>query len=292
MQRHLARSLVHAMRPHHWIKNLLIFLPLISAHRVLDGQAWAEGIRAFWGFSFAASSVYLFNDWVDRETDRLHPDKKRRPIASGAVKPKWAIGLSVLLAVGSIGISWPLPLPFLKLLGAYLLLNLAYSLAFKKLVLLDVLALAGFYVIRVIGGGWATSTAITNWFLMFCLFFFLSLALAKRTTEVFQLRGELAKQGRGYVRGDRETLLMLGVSSAFASVLILSLYLSSSSVRSLYLSSGRLWLLVPLVLYWKMRLWIQTARGELESDPILSVVKDPVSYLLSFLFLGIVWWAS
>jgi 4-hydroxybenzoate polyprenyltransferase/phosphoserine phosphatase len=270
---------INALRGHHWAKNLLLFLPLALAHNLVPELI----VRTFVGFLLygaCASGLYILNDLLDLHSDREHPWKKQRPFAAGEISIPQGLLASLILLSGAFGAGFVLDLKFgLALLG-YATLTMWYSLQLKKLALLDVFVLSSFYSFRILAGALLSGTPLSQWFLAFSLFFFLSLAMAKRYSELVHA-GNLVKSGnsgRGYRGDDRELLLSLGVGSSFAAVVILSLYVHSQEVRVLYVAPEFLFLLCPIVLYWLSRIWLLAHRGELKEDPVTLAIRDRVSY--------------
>ncbi len=296
------RHLVRMLRLHHWIKNLLVFVPLLLAHQLLNWDAWVRAGWAFLCFGMCASGVYLLNDLFDLPADRRHPQKHARPLAAGIISIPSALALSfACLSLGLVG-AWLFLKPvFALLLVTYCLLTVSYSLAWKKLALIDVFLLAGFYSLRIFAGSVSTGVHLSNWLLGFSAFFFFSLAMGKRYSELiltgalehhrrhddppgtFRVRvtgNGLEAFGRGYRPGDREFLSAVGIASAYASVIILALYISSQDITSLYRRPVVLWSVAPLILYWLTRVWLLAHRGELADDPVVFAIKDPVSYIV------------
>ena len=275
-------SLLRCLRPHQWLKNLLVFLPLIAAHRLFDVVGLFKALQAFAAFCLCASAVYLVNDLADLPADRLHPTKCRRPFASGEIPlPVAALLIPLLLAL-SLLLVIPLPLLSLAVLAGYFLLSTAYSLLLKRKVLLDVFTLASLYTLRVVMGHVSAVVPFSPWLLSFSFFVFLSLAYCKRTAELYRLRqsGGGAAPGRQYHASDLELLTLFGTSSGFAASLILTLYLNSDTVQQLYRRPLLLWLWFPLLLYWVMHIWTVAHRGKMNEDPILFAAKDGVTYLV------------
>jgi 4-hydroxybenzoate polyprenyltransferase len=273
------RTWINALRGHHWAKNLLLFLPLALSHRL----AVEPLVRTLVGFALygcCASGLYILNDLLDLHSDREHPWKKERPFATGAISiPEGLLASFVLLSV-ALGFGFFLDVRFgLALLG-YAALTMLYSLYLKKIALLDVFVLSTFYSFRILAGALISGTTLSQWFLAFSMFFFLSLAMAKRYSELLHASDlvEAGNSGRGYHTGDRELLLSLGVGSSFSAVVIFSLYVHSPDVRLLYTSPEFLFLLCPIVLYWLSRNWLLAHRGELREDPVTLAIRDPVSY--------------
>jgi len=276
---------VQALRIFHWPKNALIFVPLAMAHGVLDLSLLLKTVAAFFAFGFCASSSYLLNDLFDLEADRGHHQKQFRPFASGALPLRLGLLLAPALLVVSLLIAFQLPGRFLLTLGIYYALALSYTSYFKKMLFLDVLLLAGLYTIRLVAGGFAANVPLSPWFGAFSMFLFLSLALIKRSSELFNLRQQNS-QGvirRAYLPHDMEHLSMMGVASGYTSVLVIALYINSPEVVRLYERPQMLWLICPVLLYWVSRLWIITHRGGMPEDPILFALKDKISYVVGIL---------
>ena len=268
------------LRLEQWSKNLLVFVPLICGHQFRDGEQWMRSAAAMLMFGFAASAQYVVNDLADRNSDRGHPHKNSRPIAAGTVSSTAAAGMAILLALLSFAIAFVLPQATVSILVAYHGLALVYTFVLRKVAVADVLLLAALYTLRVLGGGAATSIDISPWLFALCLFLFLSLALVKRYADLLLLGPDAIHQGRGYDHRDLSLLLVLGISSACVSVLVLVLYLQSAVASQIYTYPDRLWLLCPLMLYWLVRFWRLAQRGELVRDPLSHALRDRVSYLV------------
>ena len=279
------RVLFKAIRLHQWLKNLLIFVPLIFAHKVTELPLLFDAVYAFFSFGLCASSIYLLNDLLDLEADRAHPRKKFRPLAAGDLPLIWGFILIPILLFASVLIALNLPGIFLAVLGIYFLTTMAYSFYLKQVVLVDVLVLAGLYTLRIIAGAAAVTVPASQWLLAFSMFFFLSLALLKRFSELQILRSmdEEMTMGRGYLTRDLEQIASFGAASGYIAVLVLALYVNSREVLVLYSQPGVLWLLCPLFLYWISRLWLLAHRGQIFDDPILFAVKDKASYIVAIL---------
>jgi len=276
-------GLTKALRIHQWAKNLLVFTPVIAAHRISDRTSLVHSLVAFLAFCLCASGLYVLNDLFDLESDRQHLTKKNRPFASGQLSIWLAIaGVPLLLASG-LGIAGVLlPFSFLRILLLYCCLTLGYSFRFKKIPVLDIMLLCIFYTLRIMAGGAAANIIISPWFLGFSIFLFLSLALVKRVSELRSVRSshQTIANGRGYQAGDVEQLTSLGSSSGYLAALVLALYLSSPDVRLLYARPERLWLLCLLLLYWISRVWLLTNRGLVNEDPIVFALKDKITYIV------------
>ncbi len=279
------KALVQELRLHQWIKNLLVFIPLFAAHKFTAVDDLLAISLTFIAFGLCASSVYLLNDLLDIEHDRLHPTKKSRPLAAGNL-PLYQVLLFVpvlllLATLVSLAIS---PLVALVLL-LYYVLTVTYSLWAKQLLLADVLLLAALYTMRILAGSAAVGSWPSFWLLALSMFFFFSLALLKRYAELLELKKEnkISIQGRGYHIDDINLLLPFGAASGYAAVMVLALYINSAEVTLLYGRPQVIWFLCPLLLYWVTRAWLIAHRGIMHSDPIVFAIKDRTSWVLVLL---------
>lgn len=288
------RTLSKSLRLHQWLKNLLIFVPLLAAHKLTHPELVVAALLAFLAFGLCASSVYLLNDLLDLEDDRHHPTKRRRPLASGALPLSWGIGLLPVLLVGAFLLTAIfLPWRFAAVLLGYYALTLAYSMYLKRQVMVDVVVLAMLYTIRIVAGTAAIGAHLTFWLLAFSMFIFLSLALVKRYAELhsMQARGLVKTRGRGYVSGDLPLISSLGTASGYISVLVLAMYIQDGNTAKLYRHAQLIWLACPLLLYWVSRTWIIAHRGQMHDDPIVFAARDRVS-LAVVLLCAVVFWAA
>lgn len=267
-----------ALRLHQWTKNLLVFVPALTAH-MLTADHLVTLAFAFLSFSFCASSVYIFNDARDVGHDRLHPHKRHRPFASGAIAlPPAMLGLLITFAL-SLLLAFEVSLSFLLILILYYLLAISYTVVFKRFALLDVIMLAGLYTLRVIAGGAAVGITVSPWLLLFSMFFFFYLAVIKRCAELAeQIRQDLCDPtGRGYRLADLPLLEGIAAVSGYLSVLIFGLYLNSDTVVALYSNPTWLYGIMVVLLYWVTRILLLTHRGEMHEDPVLFAWRDESS---------------
>ncbi len=283
----VAAALLKTCRPHQWAKNALLLVPLVTAHDLRDTSAIVRTLIGLATFCLAASSVYLLNDLTDLDSDRRHERKRRRPLASGRLPIRVALVASPMAALLAFALAFTLGLQFVAVLAGYLALTTAYSFGIKRIAPLDVVVLAALYVWRVFAGAVAANVVLTAWLLAFSLFWFFSLALAKRAAELGaaarRLDGGSARQevaGRGYRIDDLETVGQFGRSSGIAAIVVFALYVNSPDVRPLYKTPNLLWLVLPLLLFWIVRVWLLVGRGELDEDPVLFAVKDRISYVV------------
>lgn len=273
-------TLLSLFRWHQWSKNLLLFLPLLLSH-LLTLEKMMMVVVGFVALSLVCSSIYILNDLLDIESDRAHPLKSKRPIPAGLIELQDAVSISILIFVIGILVAFSVSAHFLFWVGAYALVAVLYSLFLKRLALVDMFVLSGFYVIRVLAGGAAAAVPISPWMLAFSLFFFLSLGASKRFVELSNLksRGVERAKGRDYAISDRIPIGMFGVSAGYISIVIFTLYLSSLEIGTLYQSPERLWGMMPVLLYWISRLWLLAFRGSLHEDPVVFAFKDITSYI-------------
>jgi len=273
----LAAALLKAMCPHQWIKNLLIFIPLLAAHRYGDTTSVLHALLAFVAFGLTASSVYLLNDVAD---DRHHLRKKGRPFASGDLSLTagwlaWPVLLVLAFTLCGLALSWS----FTASLALYVVITVVYSLRLKQLPIVDVMTLSVLYTLRIIAGAAAISVPLSFWLLFFSMFIFLSLALIKRYSELkADQNGTL--RGRGYNAQDLELIATLGGNAGYSAVLVLALYIQDSHTTALYGSPEFIWLACPLLLFWVSRSWLITHRGQMHDDPIVFALKDRVSWVV------------
>jgi 4-hydroxybenzoate polyprenyltransferase len=283
-----AKVLRKALRIHQWAKNLLVFIPLCAAHKLMQLPLLIDSLMAFVCFGACASSVYLLNDLLDLQDDRQHRTKRFRPLAAGTFPVFQAMLWMPALLVFAFGAAliW-LPAGFSLVLLGYYVLTLAYSLWLKRVVMLDVVTLALLYTVRVVAGAAAIAVPLTFWILAFCMFIFLSLAFVKRYTELYEAkeRGRAgAAPGRGYVVQDFELLASLGGSAGYLSVLVLALYINDGASVALYSHPQWMWVACPLLLFWLSRVWLLAHRGQMNDDPIVFALRDRVSRWVGVLF--------
>ncbi len=275
-ERNVRRALEQALRPRQWVKNILVFIPLIAAQGWADAAGWGDALLAFFALCCAASSVYLFNDAFDIPADRRHPRKRNRPFASGALSPVRGLVVSAALACAGLLVGWVAGVIWYLLL--YIALSGIYTVWLKRLVVIDIFVLASLYGLRVMLGGQASDHPASSWMLAFCGFFFLSLALVKRVTEI---EGAPENIRRGYQLADAPVLKGMGIGSAFAASLVLALYVQSDAATQTYMSPMWLWLLPAAVIFWLCRVWLLTGRGEMPDDPVVHAVSDRISLIVA-----------
>jgi 4-hydroxybenzoate polyprenyltransferase/phosphoserine phosphatase len=280
------RDWIRQLRCHQWSKNLLLVAPLILAHKIASLPAVLACLTAFIAFSLTASATYIGNDLLDLPFDREHPRKRNRPLASSLISIRSALAHALYLLAFAFFLSLALlPADFVWMLLGYVGLSFCYSIWLKRVAVLDVLMLAGFYVYRVLIGAVAIQVVISPWLLAFSMFFFLGLGMIKRFADLVlaEKAGQTSVAGRSYVTADIDFFRSVGTASSCVAVLVLALYLQSQEVSKLYARPQLLWMVCPLVLYWNLRVWFVAQRGEMPDDPILFALRDPVSYVVGAL---------
>ena len=278
---------MNALRPQHWLKNLLVFVALIAAHRFLEPLLLARTFVDFVAFCCCASSGYLLNDLRDLRADRQHPQKRLRPLASGRLPRTYALAAAPVLAVLGCVLAGLVSALSVGIVLLYFALTLGYSFTFKRVVLLDVLVLATLHTLRIVAGAAAITSWPSVWLLGFSMLLFTSLAFIKRYAELMVMRTLAGEQAtaRGYELSDAELLASKGTASGYAAVLVLALYIASSTVQDLYSRHQLVWLVCPLLLYWVGYLWLVAHRGKMHHDPLVFALRDRTSRILVVLML-------
>lgn len=268
------------LRPHHWLKNLLVGVPFLTAQAWSQPGAARQVLLGAIAFSLLASATYVLNDLADVAFDRAHASKRHRPLAARTIGVLPAVALAVLFAAAAIGLAWQVGIEFVAVLAAYVLLTTLYTRRLKRVALLDVLALSGLWTLRLLAGAAAIHVELSAWLLSFGAFLFLSLSLVKRCAELRAAPGlpSLLLPGRGYRPQDLAALEAFGIATGVVSVLVLALFVDSSSAELRYPHHARLWLSCPPIWYWLTRLWLTTARGEMHDDPVVFTLRDRASW--------------
>ncbi|MFC5743956.1 UbiA family prenyltransferase [Dyella tabacisoli] len=276
------KAWIKAIRVHQWLKNLLVFLPLLASHRFFDVPAVTASLIAFMAFGLCASGVYVLNDLLDLPSDRRHPRKRLRPFAAGRLPLLHGLFAAPVLTLAGFALAMLVSLNFTAVLIGYYVITLAYSLRLKRVVMIDVILLAALYTVRIIGGAAAIGSALSFWLLAFSMFIFLSLAMLKRYAELDNMltNGQTKASGRGYAVDDLPLLQSLGTSSGYLAVLVFALYINSPESLALYRHPKVLWLICPLLLYWISRAWIVAHRGRMDDDPVVFAATDRVSQIV------------
>ncbi len=273
-----------ALRLHQWLKNLLLLVPLVLSHSLGQPIAVAKGLLGFLLFGMVASATYVFNDLTDLHADRLHPSKRGRPLASGAIPIARAVTVALALFVLGLAGSFALATPFALAVCLYVALTVSYSVVLKRRMLLDVAVIGMLFALRLVMGTYAIDVAFSTWLLSFSILFFCAMAFAKRNTELVRLPQNDAAvlPNRGYRAADWPLTLAFGVSMSVAALIVMLLYIRLEAVQS-GLYTRPMWLIAaPLcTLVWVMRIWARSHRGELDDDPVMFAMKDPTSWGLA-----------
>jgi 4-hydroxybenzoate polyprenyltransferase len=275
--------LLEQLRLHQWSKNILVFLPLLLAHRFADLRGWLHVLLAFVGMGLTASATYVVNDLSDLSDDRRHVTKRNRPLAAGTFPSLGAFAIVPPMLVAGFALTFAASPEAAIVLAAYLALTLAYSFRLKRVPLLDTAVIGLLFTLRIVLGAAAVRTPPSPWLLAFSVMLFFSLAMAKRQSEIAKaLRAADIERiaRRGYEPGDVVLTLVYGIASGVASLVISMLYITNGVATELYGNPNWLWG-VPLLLYmWQMRVWLLAHRGILDDDPIVFALKDRTSLVL------------
>jgi 4-hydroxybenzoate polyprenyltransferase len=270
------------LRVHQWIKNILVFIPMLAVAKDRDLAHFSASVLAFAAFCLLTGAIYIINDLSDLDADRAHPTKRFRPLAAGEIAIPHALMGAVLLACVAFTLASLVNLLTVAVLVVYLVMTTAYTVYFKRVLVADVLMLAGLYAVRVLAGCAAILARPSVWLLLFCVFAFFSLALMKRCAELIGL-DDVSRNGRGYRSEDKSILLMLGTTAGMASVLVFGLYVYHQSESAQYQAPELLWAVVPLLLFWMSRAWLLTNRGGMHMDPVVFALKDRASCVVAVL---------
>jgi len=273
-------------RIHHWLKNILVFVPLALTPQLLSLQTVIECTLGFLILSIVCSGSYLLNDVFDYDADRVHWSKCKRPVASGLISISNALITGTALCIFGLLAAIALNGIFAVYLGAYILLSLAYSYRLKTMALLDLVVLASLFTLRIVMGMVLIGVTLTPWLPLFVFTFFGGLSAAKRTTEMVKRtqRDDHSINRRGYLENDISLLIALGITFSIGALIIFSLYLSIVIIpEAIFQSAERLWFAVPLMLVWSLRIWLLAARGHLDEDPLLFALKDRFSLVFASL---------
>ncbi len=284
-------ALLRALRPHQWVKNVLLLLPMIAAHQ-FDLATLALVLLGMAAFSAAASSIYIINDLLDLEADRLHPTKCRRPFASGAVPIRVGMAAFAVLLVTAVSLGAALGPAFLGVIAIYILTSLAYSLKLKRMRWIDIATLASLYTLRVVAGAAAGQVAVSSFMLIFVFPVFLALGCVKRLTELTLATSDERLPGRGYGRADRSDLLNVAALGTFGALLIFFLYSFSDQAVRLYPTQWLLWVaLIPLAIWLIRMVWLGY-RGRQDYDPIVFAMRDKTGIGILMITLSLMFYAA
>ena len=283
-ERHsLLKSIFESFRISQWTKNILIFLPALLAHQLNNNSILFSSLITFLSFSLTASAIYILNDLLDISADQHHPRKRNRPFANGNLQLIQGIYFIPILLISSFLILQLLPNSNIlsRILMLYTLLAISYSLKLKQIIFVDVIILTLFYNIRIIMGGFATYTSISDWFFFFTLFLFLNLALLKRFASIVELKEENTfLQERGYTKLHKKLLLYSGITTGLASCFILLMYSFSDQINFLYSKPFLIHFTSPVLMYWLIKMWRSANKNMMRNDPFVYASQDIISYIV------------
>ncbi len=285
------RAAWKAIRPHQWVKNVLLILPMIAAHR-FDLATLVPILFGMLAFSFAASSIYIVNDLLDLEADRLHPTKRHRPFAAGKVPIKVGMLAFAGLALAALSIAAALNAAFFGIVVLYMVTSLAYSLKLKRMRWVDIATLAGLYTLRVVAGAAAGQVEVSVYMLIFIFPVFVALGCVKRLTELTLATSDARLPGRGYGRADRGDLLNVAGLGVFGALLIFLLYSLSDQGRSLYPDTWLMWVAMVPMGVWLVRMVALGWFGKQDYDPIVFALRDKFGLGLLMITLSLMFWAA
>ena len=269
---------IRLLRVRHWVKNVLVFVAPVAAHSWANGAGWQAVALTFIAFCAVCSGVYVLNDLFDLAADRTHPSKRRRPLAAGVLPLATAFAVSLILLIGGIAIAWMTGPLVAAVILSYVAMNALYTMHLKRVPVFDVFCLAGLYTLRIVAGAAAVVVPLSTWLVAFSVFAFLSLALLKRAADIARLGLDEMLPGRGYSGRDAAFVNGFGISSAIAACLVLSLYIASDQVASMYAEPLWLWGLAVVVLLWLARMWRMAMNATMDDDPVLFATRDGVSW--------------
>ncbi len=283
-------NILKIIRPYQWVKNILIFIPMLMAHQ-LTVNNFILSIKAFVIFSLIASSIYVINDIVDVKSDKKHPYKKYRPLAAGLINVDQCKKIIFFLILLSVIFLITTNKNFFLLIISYFIISNLYTFILKKYIFIDLLILASLYTLRIIAGGLITGISVSIWLLSFSIFFFISLASVKRQIELLNYKKLKKKEisGRGYTLKDEKVINNVSILSGCVSILVLIFYINSPQVHKLYSSPSIMWGICIIMIFWIFRIIVVAKKGKIKDDPIVYAIKDKISYLCFFLILCIIW---
>ena len=279
-------NIIKIIRPHQWVKNILVFVPMIMAHQ-LNIENFVLSLKAFIIFSLVASSIYVINDIVDINSDKKHPFKKLRPLAAGLITLNQCKLLVLILLFISSLLLLTTNIKFFFTIVTYFLISNLYTFIIKKYAFIDLLILSVLYTLRIVAGGLIVDIFASTWLISFSIFFFLSLASIKRQIEILNLKKFDIEEiyGRGYSLKDEKIIKKISILFGLISIIILVMYINSSKVYELYSSPNFLWGMCLIMTFWILRIIIVTDIGIIKDDPVVYAINDKISYLCLFLIL-------
>lgn len=278
------------IRPHQWVKNVLVFTPLLMSHN-FDFNNLILSTKAFIIFSLIASSIYVINDIVDLKSDQNHPFKKYRPLAAKLITVNHCkILILILLALVTV-LLLNVNKEFIMIIISYFILSNLYTFFFKKIVIIDLLILSLLYTSRILGGGYIADTSTSLSLLLFSVFFFTSLAAVKRLIELVNIIRFKKKKihGREYTIKHKKMIYWIAILTGWISILVLIFHINSPVVIKQYSFPDILWIICFVMLFWISRIIYVSNKGQIKDDPIVYAISDKISYLCLAIILFIFW---
>lgn len=278
------------IRPHQWVKNVLVFTPLLMSHN-FDFNNLILSTKAFIIFSLIASSIYVINDIVDLKSDQNHPFKKYRPLAAKLITVNHCkILILILLALVTV-LLLNVNKEFIMIIISYFILSNLYTFFFKKIVIIDLLILSLLYTSRILGGGYIADTSTSLSLLLFSVFFFTSLAAVKRLIELVNIIRFKKKKihGREYTIKHKKMIYWIAILTGWISILVLIFHINSPVVIKQYSFPDILWIICFVMLFWISRIIYVSNKGQIKDDPIVYAISDKISYLCLVIILFIFW---
>ena len=278
------------IRPHQWVKNVLVFTPLLMSHN-FDFNNLILSLKAFIIFSLIASSIYVINDIVDLKSDQNHPFKKYRPLAAKLITVNHCkILILILLALVTV-LLLNVNKEFIMIIISYFILSNLYTFFFKKIVIIDLLILSLLYTSRILGGGYIADTSTSLSLLLFSVFFFTSLAAVKRLIELVNIIRFKKKKihGREYTIKHKKMIYWIAILTGWISILVLIFHINSPVVIKQYSFPDILWIICFVMLFWISRIIYVSNKGQIKDDPIVYAISDKISYLCLVIILFIFW---
>ena len=278
------------IRPHQWVKNVLVFTPLLMSHN-FDFNNLILSLKAFIIFSLIASSIYVINDIVDLKSDQNHPFKKYRPLAAKLITVNHCkILILILLALVTV-LLLNVNKEFIMIIISYFILSNLYTFFFKKIIIIDLLILSLLYTSRILGGGYIADTSTSLSLLLFSVFFFTSLAAVKRLIELVNIIRFKKKKihGREYTIKHKKMIYWIAILTGLISILVLIFHINSPVVIKQYSFPDILWIICFVMLFWISRIIYVSNKGQIKDDPIVYAISDKISYLCLAIILFIFW---
>ena len=277
----LFKNLILLIRPYQWIKNLIIFVPLISSQKY-EITSFILCFKALIIFSLISSCGYIINDLFDEKYDKIHPTKKYRPLASGKLNKEICIIFSIIIFFVAIYLGINESFEFISIIVIYLILSFFYSFFLKKIIIIDLIVISFLFLFRILAGSEIINVETYIYLLLFSLLFFLSLAGIKRLAEIKLFEGIEKNKlpGRSYSKNNYKIIKIISFLTFVLSLLILIIYISSSNAKDIYSNEFILYFMCPIIITWFLRMYFKAINNKISGDPIIFAIKDKISILM------------